>query len=298
MNLIWICSDTFRNDNLGCMGNKVTKTPNLDNLASEGILFENAYVEGLPTIPERLVFYTGKYTLPFRGGEPLSKQDVPIAEHLSDKGYRTALHSDLYHMIKPGMNFHRGFDEFRWVRGQETDKYATAPTTGIDPWTFLPEGTRDVPLDRKKFNPESYETSVNPLRQYFQNTAGRDGDESNYFAPQVINGAIKWLEDNRDAEKFMMWVEIFDTHEPFDPPDKYYDMYRDSGYNRPKLIMPWWHSTHAEDFAEEELDTIRALYAGEVTMVDAWIGKLLAKVDRARIARRHCGGLCLRSRDT
>ncbi|HID94762.1 MAG TPA: hypothetical protein EYP53_01715 [Candidatus Latescibacteria bacterium] len=50
MNLIvW---DTMRVDYLGCYGNQWVKTPNLDQLAREGVLFENAYVEGLPTIPQ------------------------------------------------------------------------------------------------------------------------------------------------------------------------------------------------------------------------------------------------------
>ncbi len=43
MNLIWICSDTFRNDHLGCMGNARVKTPNLDRLASDSLLFEGTW---------------------------------------------------------------------------------------------------------------------------------------------------------------------------------------------------------------------------------------------------------------
>ena len=83
MNLIWICADTFRNDHLGCMGNERVKTPCLDKLAAEGVRFENAYAEGLPTGPERLVHMTGKFVLPFRGWSPLTKEDVTLAEPVS-----------------------------------------------------------------------------------------------------------------------------------------------------------------------------------------------------------------------
>ena len=78
MNLIWICSDTFRNDYLGCMGNEKVKTPCLDALAADGVLFEEAYMEGFPTGPARLVYMTGKYNIPFRGWVPLSDDDVTL----------------------------------------------------------------------------------------------------------------------------------------------------------------------------------------------------------------------------
>jgi len=59
-----IIADTFRADHLGCYGNDRIKTPNLDQLTSEGVLFANCYADGLPTIPERRVFFTGKSIIP------------------------------------------------------------------------------------------------------------------------------------------------------------------------------------------------------------------------------------------
>ena len=44
-----------------------------------------------------------------------------LAEHLRDRGYHTAFFNDVYHMMKPGKNFHRGFEQWFWVRGQEAD---------------------------------------------------------------------------------------------------------------------------------------------------------------------------------
>jgi len=279
MNLIWICADTFRNDHLGCMGNNRVKTPRLDKLASEGILFENAYAEGLPTGPERAVFMTGKFMLPFRGWTPLIKEDVTLAEHLVKKGYRTALHSDCYHMFKPNYNYHRGFEEFRWIRGQEQDNYVSA-NKGKDPLFFMPERTNTIPLAHKKGGAQrGYERYLDPLAQYLRNVADRGEDETEYFPAQTVSSSMKWLEDNRDAENFLLWVEMFDPHEPWDPPPKYYDMYRNPNYTGPNILSPWFHSTVASDYTEEELEDILALYAGEVTLVDTWVGKLLDKVD-------------------
>lgn len=276
MNLIFICADTFRNDHLGCMGNPIVKTPCLDKLASEGVLFENAHAEALPTIPERLVFMTGKFIHPFRSWEPLGADDITIAEHLGKHGWRTGFVADCYHYFKPGCNFHRGFDEWRWIRGQETDKFVCGDVEIDDPFTFLPDNTLDIPGERKHLRKHD---SSERIADYLRNTADRGDDESEYFPAQTIGESMKWLERNREAEKFMLWIELFDPHEPFDPPPKYYDMYRNPDYDGPRIMFPWYHSLVADDYTAEQLEDIRALYAGEVSMVDHWIGKLVDKVD-------------------
>ncbi|MGC9360944.1 MAG: sulfatase-like hydrolase/transferase, partial [Anaerolineae bacterium] len=60
MNLLVVVADTYRADYLGCYGNTWIQTPNLDQLASESVLFKDFYAEALPTLPVRRVFYTGR----------------------------------------------------------------------------------------------------------------------------------------------------------------------------------------------------------------------------------------------
>ncbi|GAH07500.1 unnamed protein product, partial [marine sediment metagenome] len=50
-----------------------------------------------------------------------------IAEILQSHNYRTAFITDTYHQFKPSKNFHRGFDEWQWIRGQELDPYRSGP---------------------------------------------------------------------------------------------------------------------------------------------------------------------------
>jgi arylsulfatase A-like enzyme len=256
------------------MGKREVKTPCLDRLASQGVIFEEAYAEGLPTGPERIVHMTGKFTLPFRGWEPLGNDDLTMAEYLRGQGFRTALMSDTYHMFKPNYNFHRGFSEWRWIRGQESDAYVSA-NKGGDPWQYLPARTREIPLERKHGSREDFSAA---LRQYLRNVADRR-DESDYFPALTIGEATRWLEDNGDADRFLLWVELFDPHEPWDPPEGYYQMYHNPDYLGPRIISPWIHSVSASDYTEEELDDVRALYAGEVSLVDRWVGELVKKVD-------------------
>ena len=123
MNVIVIMLDTLRYDHLGCYNNTWIKTPNIDNFAKEAFLFNRAYAEGLPTLPARTALFTGMYTLPFRGWQRLEPDDITLAEILWDKGITSALITDTYHMHKPQMAYERGFDQVRFIRGQEMDPY-------------------------------------------------------------------------------------------------------------------------------------------------------------------------------
>ncbi len=64
LNMIVIIADTWRADHLGCYGSTRIKTPYLDKFAKESVLFADASAEGLPTIPCRRVYHTGKSVLP------------------------------------------------------------------------------------------------------------------------------------------------------------------------------------------------------------------------------------------
>ncbi|HET6428481.1 MAG TPA: sulfatase-like hydrolase/transferase, partial [Phycisphaerae bacterium] len=60
-NILWICSDQQRFDTLGCYGNPFVRTPNVDRLAAEGVLFEHCYSQSPICTPSRAGFLTGRY---------------------------------------------------------------------------------------------------------------------------------------------------------------------------------------------------------------------------------------------
>ena len=80
MNILWICTDQQRYDTLGCYGNKWVKTPNLDRLAAEGVLFERAYCQSPVCAPSRGSFLTGRY--PRTCGPRQNGQDIDERERL------------------------------------------------------------------------------------------------------------------------------------------------------------------------------------------------------------------------
>lgn len=65
MNCIVICCDTFRAD---MIGHPTVRTPSLDGLAEGGVVFKNAFAEGMPTIQARRTMFTGIRSFPWRLG--------------------------------------------------------------------------------------------------------------------------------------------------------------------------------------------------------------------------------------
>jgi arylsulfatase A-like enzyme len=102
--------------------------------------------------------------------------------------------------------------------------------------------------------------------------------EEDYNVARVVQAAIDWLEKvtQRQKDRLFLWVDCFDPHEPWDPPSPYREMY-DPGYTGQTLIDPVPGPVEGY-MTPEELRHTRALYAGEVTFVDKWLGVLLDRI--------------------
>ena len=60
-NIIMLLTDDQRWDTLGCMGNEIIKTPNVDRLASQGVVFDNVFVTTSICMTNRACIFTGQY---------------------------------------------------------------------------------------------------------------------------------------------------------------------------------------------------------------------------------------------
>ena len=259
MNVILIVSDTFRYDHLGCYGNNWIKTPNLDSFAEKAVVFDRAYTASFPTVPHRHDLYTGRYTFVYSDWAPLPRNELVLAQMLRQSGCVTQLIVDTPHMLKDGFNYDRGFDGWLWIRGQENDRYMTSPLKVKMPCS-----------------PSKLRYGERTVTQYLRNVSLRR-QESDYFVAQTMTAAARWLELNYNQhEKFFLHVDTFDPHEPWDPPRWYVDMY-DPGYEGEEVTYPVYGP--CDYLSEEELNHCRALYAGEVTLVDRWIGMLLERIE-------------------
>ena len=262
LNMIVIIADTWRADHLGCYGSTRIKTPCLDKFAKESVLFADASAEGLPTIPCRRVYHTGKSVLPESKWEPLSNDDVTFAEILQKHGVTTGFIVDTYHHFKPNYNFHRGFDSWQWVRGQETDRWKSGPKEKFDPKKHMPAHLWNNRYDAN-------------MRQYLMNTQDRTSEED-YFCAQSCSAAMNWLEQNINSKPFMLWIDMFDPHEPWDAPPRFQKMYR---RKYPYERYLFGYGVRVKDIRHDDLPVIKDLYAAEVTFSDYCIGRLLKRVE-------------------
>jgi len=255
MNFIVIVSDTFRRDHVGAYGNRRISTPHIDAFAGQSLVFEEAYTASFPTVPNRHDLLTGRFTATYIPWAPLPKEEVVLAQVLCEAGYTTMMISDTNHTLENGYNYQRGFGGFEWIRGQEGDAWKTGPS-------------RMPACDLKKLR------KFGDLPHY-RNRAHWRG-ESDTCVARTMTAARQWLEDNCGSRPFFLYVDTFDPHEPWDPPQWYVDRY-DPGYTGQVIDYP--HYDYVEGYlSPEELKHCRALYAGEVTLVDRWAGMLLEKI--------------------
>lgn len=274
MNVVVIVCDTLRIDDMGCCGNRQIRTPHFDRLAKEGTFFRNFYAEGLPTVPVRTAFFTGRYTLPFRPWQHLEPDDILLAELLWAQGYASALVTDTYHLHKPKMGFGRGFDYVEWVRGREDDPAIVGSKVKVDVNKYY-----QPPQDGRIFNQWGTKKLIKRylLNRTPWNAAHGWQTDGDHFEAQVIKGGIKWLEKQLGLgrqDKLFLWLDIFAPHDPIDPPPPFDHMYTDPKYKGKDIIIPMVRRVKGY-IDEPTLDHIRRLRWGFITFIDKWVGILI-----------------------
>lgn len=128
MNVMLIIIDSLRKDHVGAYGNEWIKTPSLDALGKESMIFNRAYPESMPTINARRAIHTGLRTWPFEvnesgedkkarcyGWAPIPENQTTLSEILKGRGYETSLVTDTY--VQFPRQFGRGFDTYHKIRG-------------------------------------------------------------------------------------------------------------------------------------------------------------------------------------
>ena len=100
--------------------------------------------------------------------------------------------------------------------------------------------------------------------------------EADRLVARTMTAAEDWLERHY-REPFFLYVDGWDPHEPWDAPEYYTNMYR-PGYEG-RQLYPSYAKWEEAGLTTDDVELAHATYCGEVTMVDFWIGRLLAKLD-------------------
>ena len=252
-NVLLVTIDTLRADRLGCYGKASARTPRIDALASQGILFEQATAQANTTGPSHATILTGLLPLEHGAtinGKPLSREAVTLGERLASDGYRSAAFVSGFTLADAACGFASRFERY------------------------------DDRLLALRWMPQLAErlTMVQTAFQFAQRRGVRI-QRSDRPAGETVDAALAWLDRLEDGP-FFLWVHFYDPHAPYEPPppfDRMHDpRYRDTGqygqFNWYELSTPKRSELVRDEAARQHMV---ALHDGEVSYGDEQVGRLL-----------------------
>ena len=273
-NILILMADQLTAGALPAYGNQVAKTPCLDALAREGVVFDSFYCNSPLCAPSRFSFLAGQ--LPsaigaFDNAAEFPAQVPTFAHYLRRAGYQTTL-SGKMHFCGPDQL--HGFEE--------------RLTTDIYPSDFgwTPDWTRFAE------RPGWYHT-MDSVTQAGPCTRTNQID----FDDETASAARQKLFDiarGRDRRPFLMVVSLTHPHDPYVTPQPYWDRYEDAQIDMPRVSAPAQdpHSRRVRhviglggmEITAEQVRAARHAYYGSVSYVDDQFGMLMQTLHQARLA--------------
>jgi arylsulfatase A-like enzyme len=105
--------------------------------------------------------------------------------------------------------------------------------------------------------------------------------ENDCFAAHTFTEACNWIERNAE-EKFFLYLDPWDPHEPWDPPAHYVKRYLPD-YDGEQIYPAYW-DVDESGVTERDLEIAHACYKGEITMIDHWFGRMMARIESLGLA--------------
>lgn len=247
-NIIFILTDDHRWDAMSSMGHPFIKTPHLDSLADQGILFENAFVTTSLCSPSRASFLTGQYA--HRHGvvtnhTPWDNRNVTFLELLKTAGYETAFIGK-WHMPGKTLPRLRGVDQFI---------------------SFTKEGGQGI---------------------YYNCPLIIDGIETErkgkYITEDLTDFALEFIEKQR-TNPFCLYLSHKAVHFGFRPPPHLKGIYKNVDLQLPLESDTWITYTDNHPFvgALLPMNSLYRNYCETVASVDEQVGRILKKLEEMQV---------------
>ena len=253
MKTIVVLMDSLNRHFLSLYGNDWVQTPNIDRFAEKSVTFDNHWLGSAPCMPARRDMMTGRLNFLENDWGPIEPYDVTLPGKLRENDIFTHMVTDHYHYFEiGGENYCQIFNTWDLYRGQESDPWVSSVDKPALPEEYLGRVREQYELNRQEFT-----------------------SEEEFSGPKTFKAASKWLENNQNAEDFLLWVEAFDPHEPFDTPENFLQLYEDD-YDGPRYE---WSGYEEVNEGDDSLKHLRNKYAALLTMIDKWFGKLLDVLD-------------------
>jgi len=261
-NVVVVLLDSLNRHLLEAYGSQEFATPNLARFARRALRFTNHHTGSLPCMPARHDILCGAVDFLWRPWGSVEIWEDAITYELRRNGVVTQLITDHPHLFESGgENYHTDFSAWSYARGHEDDPWKTR----LDPSWF---GAPALPAQ-----PASIERGYDRSRTYFRS-------EEDFPGPQTMTAAATWLRENAsEHERFFLFVDEFDPHEPFDTPEPWASMY-DPQWRGPRVIWPPYTDAGAPTSPDERTGRqIRANYGAKLTMIDHYFGRVLDELD-------------------
>jgi len=297
-NFLFISADGMRYDSLGCNGNALAKTPNIDRLASQGTRFSRSYCSQPICMPCRSSIMTGRYPSAhgvWQNGIALDPSQPLLPELLSHGGYHTACYGKCH--FKPWLPSLTP-DE----RAHRPEYVGDGPYYGFDRVRVADHSPQDQYYDWLKENfPQHLGKAKHPFDERpegatvaWKGTLPAEATKTRYISELTTNA----IGEQRAEQPFFIWSSIIDPHHPYNPPAPFCDWYDGADFapppskegpgNLPKHYHAWLKRLHDEwghvDTAQKHWLQVRRMYQGKVSHVDHEVGRILAALDEAGLA--------------
>lgn len=287
-NILFICTDQQRFDAVRAYGNSEIITPALDRLASEGVLFENCYVQNPVCAPSRASLMTGRYVHShglWANGVGLPDHERLFSRDLADAGYDCGLvgkfHLNACFGGRTERRYDDGFRVFRWAH----DPYRGSSENHYHRWL-------------KTTRPDLYEAACDPASEIDFDNMPTEA----HYSRWIGNETIDFLRSGRETDRpFFFVANFFDPHHGFGAPKEYTDRYEPEKLSRPvtregeladkpPILTEASHESYAghapgyTSYSEEELQKIKAAYYAMVTLVDDEVARVLSVLEEEGLA--------------
>ena len=277
-NILIVMADQLTALALGCYGHPVVKSPNIDRLAAEGVVFDAAYSSSPLCTPARYALMTGQYCSRSGGYDNAAYMPSTMptfAHYLRLMGYRTCL-SGKMHFVGP--------DQLHGFEDRLTTDVYPADFGWVPNWS-----NPDERIDLWYHNMSSV---VQAGVAAITNQLAYD-DEVGAQAVRAIYDHAR----GSDERPLCLVTSFIHPHDPYATRQKYWDMYAHDEIELPRVPRPAArdndpHSLRLEkaialdavDIGDDEIRNARRAYYGNVSYVDEWLGRLRATLEDCGVA--------------
>ena len=269
-NVLLIVSDDLKADALGCYGSKIAQTPNIDQLAQEGTLFQNAYCQGTVCRPSRASFMRGRY----HGGK-----EITWGEHFQKNGYSSTRVGKIFHMRVPG-------DIIAGTDGDDVPACWSAKYNMPGKEAHTPGNYACLNLNKFTTDLQGRQSTRMPFRMFV--TVDYVGDGSDQPDWKAATKSVELLKSfKKDDKPFFLATGLVRPHYPNVAPEQYFARYPFKQMKLPFVPEGDWDdmpkagisNSNSEKFGIDKFpDNQKRMWAGylaTVTFMDEQVGRIL-----------------------